>query len=219
VLKNQHLSRNGVPSLTHSTEDQVIALAAVFQSASLVDRLAKTGSVPEEPFQVLMESILKTDVDSTMEIYGDRFSLQPGLRDLTAVLDKKNDRSKVEIVRYSLTLLFLEGKLNKRTDMLSFMSQRITQIQAQTRHFEIIHPTIIGAFASLYKDTISTFPQRIQVTGESKFLRIDENAEKIRALLLAGIRAAVLWRQVGGRRWKLLFMRRSILRAAKKMIC
>lgn len=204
--------------MIHSTDDQVIALAAVFQSATLVDQLAKTGTVPEDPYRVMLESVLKTDADNTMEIYGDRFSLQPGLKQLVAVIGKKNERSKVEIVRYALTLLFLEGKLHKRRDLLDVMAQRITQIQNQTRHFELTHPTITSALADLYKDTISTFPQRIQVTGESRFLKVDGNAEKIRALLLSGIRAAVLWRQLGGRRWKLLFTRKPILKTANSLL-
>lgn len=216
--------------LTYTIEDQVIALAAVFQAASLVDRLAKTGSLSDESYQVLLDSLLKTDASNTLDIYGDRFSIQLGLRELVAVLGKKNERSKVEIVRYALTLLFLEGKLNKRKDLLNVISQRIAEIQSQNEQSErteqaeqsdSIHRSqadITAAFASLYKDTISTFPQRIQVTGESKYLRIEENAEKIRTLLLAGIRAAVLWRQVGGRRWKLLFLRKSILNAATTLI-
>ncbi len=204
--------------MSHSVEDQAIALAAVFQAAFLVDRLAKTGSIPEESYRVLLESLTKTQSDSTMEIYGDRFSLQLGLKELIGILDKRNDQSKVEVVRYALTLLYLEGKLHKRQDMLTVMSQRIEQIQQQTLHFEATHSNIVGAFASLYKDTISTFPQRIQVTGEPKHLRVDENADKIRALLLAGIRAAVLWRQVGGRRWKLLFTRKPIIKAAEALL-
>lgn len=204
--------------MSYSTEDQAIALAAVFQAANLVDRLAKTGSIPDEAFKVLLQSLLTINSDSTLDIYGDRYSIQYGLRELINVLGKKNERDKVEVVRYSLTLLYLEGKLNKRPDLLRVMSERLAQIQSQADHFSPIHPTIIAAFASLYKDTVSTFPQRIQVTGESKFLKVDENADKIRALLLAGVRAAVLWRQVGGRRWKLLFMRKPILRAAKALV-
>jgi len=204
--------------LNYSTEDQAIALAAVFQAANLVDRLAKTGSIPDEPLKVLLQSLLSINSDSTMGIYGDRYSIQYGLRELINVLGKKNERDKVEVVRYSLTLLYLEGKLNKRPDLLEVMSERLARIQSQADHFNPTHPTIIAAFASLYKDTISTFPQRIQVTGESKFLKVDENADKIRALLLSGVRAAVLWRQVGGRRWKLLFMRKPILRAAKTLV-
>ena len=36
----------------------------------------------------------------------------------------------------------------------------------------------------------------------------------IRALLLAGIRSAVLWRQLGGRRWRLVTQRQRLLQIA-----
>ncbi|MGH8570919.1 MAG: DUF489 family protein, partial [Gammaproteobacteria bacterium] len=36
---------------------------------------------------------------------------------------------------------------------------------------------------------------------------------KIRAVLLAGVRAAMLWHQIGGRRWHLPVFRKRILRA------
>lgn len=41
---------------------------------------------------------------------------------------------------------------------------------------------------------------------------------KIRALLLAGVRSAVLWRQVGGRRWQLFLWRNKFAKLAKKLI-
>ncbi|MDX1397057.1 MAG: DUF489 family protein [Oceanospirillum sp.] len=44
-------------------------------------------------------------------------------------------------------------------------------------------------------------------------MRQNSNAEKVRALLFAGIRSAILWHQLGGRRWKLLLGRKKILRA------
>ncbi|WP_020409739.1 high frequency lysogenization protein HflD [Hahella ganghwensis] len=203
--------------MSGSTEDQVIALAGVFQAAFLVDELAKKGTLGEDAFATSLNSLLKIDASNTVDVFGDRYGIQPGLRELIAVLEKQQNRSKTEMVRYALTLLYLEGKLRKRGDLLEVMAKRIQQIQTQTNHFEVTHPNIVGAFASLYKDTVSTFPQRIQVTGDPKYLRVDENADKIRAILLAGIRAAVLWRQVGGRRWKLLFMRKQILQVARRL--
>ena len=44
-----------------------------------------------------------------------------------------------------------------------------------------------------------------------RHLQQPNNAAKIRALLLTGIRAARLWRQLGGHRWQLLFSRRKLL--------
>ena len=201
-----------------TTEDQVIALAGIFQAAYLVDELAKKGTIPEEGYKTCLNSLLKVNADSTLAVFGDRYSIQLGLRELISVLEKQQNRTKNEMVRYTLTLLYLEGKLSKRSDLLDIMGKRIQQIQGQTNHFEVTHSNIVGAFASLYKDTVSTFPQRIQVTGDPKFLRVDENADKIRAILLAGIRAAVLWRQVGGSRWKLIFMRKSVLEIARRLV-
>ena len=41
--------------------------------------------------------------------------------------------------------------------------------------------------------------------------------DKIRACLLAGIRSAVLWRQVGGSKWQLLFHRKKLVQAAQQL--
>jgi high frequency lysogenization protein len=49
-------------------------------------------------------------------------------------------------------------------------------------------------------------------------LKDDENQHRIRALLLAGIRAAWLWRQVGGSRWRVLFGRTALLEAAREYL-
>jgi high frequency lysogenization protein len=39
--------------------------------------------------------------------------------------------------------------------------------------------------------------------------------ERIRAALLAAVRAAVLWRQIGGTQWRLLLQRKQILMLAR----
>jgi high frequency lysogenization protein len=50
------------------------------------------------------------------------------------------------------------------------------------------------------------------VHGDMRFLQQPSNAAKIRALLLAGIRSARLWRQLGGHRWQLVFSRGKLLK-------
>jgi high frequency lysogenization protein len=56
------------------------------------------------------------------------------------------------------------------------------------------------------------------VSGEHGHLNNPAIAAKVRATLLAGIRSAVLWRQLGGRRWQLLFARSKIARAATELL-
>ena len=63
--------------------------------------------------------------------------------------------------------------------------------------------------------TVSTLGPRIIVRGDPALLARPESANRIRALLLAGIRAAVLWRQCGGTRVGLILGRRRLLEAAR----
>lgn len=203
--------------MSYSIEDQTLALAGVFQSAAIVDQIARQGSVPENAFECSISSLMRNEVESVAEVYGDRSGLQLGLRQLRHMLERTQDRQQMNTLRYGLTLLFLESKLRKRRDLMDVIRDRLPQIEQQSRHFEATHPNIIRAFAALYSDTLSTLPQRIQVTGEPRFLQVTENAERIRAVLLAGIRSAVLWHQTGGRRWKLLFMRQRMLEAIQNL--
>jgi high frequency lysogenization protein len=53
------------------------------------------------------------------------------------------------------------------------------------------------------------------IKGDQNYLANPENASKIRALLLAGVRAALLWRQAGGNRWKLIFSRGAMQKEAQ----
>ena len=76
----------------------------------------------------------------------------------------------------------------------------------------------MARFADLYLKTISTLTPRIMVSGSQLHLNNPENASRIRALLLAGVRAAILWRQSGGSRWKLLVRRNALLREARLLL-
>ena len=71
--------------------------------------------------------------------------------------------------------------------------------------------------ATLYQDTISTLNHRIQVQGQVDYLRNDYVSNRVRSLLLAGIRSAVLWHQLGGRRWRLIFFRKRIQETASTL--
>lgn len=205
-------------TLTHSIEEQVIALAGVFQAAALVDLVARQGYAPEIAYEASINSILVRDPDTTLSVFGDELGIQTGLRAMTQVLAKGQADQQANIIRYSLSLIHLESKLKQNRAMLETISQGIDKAIDQTRHFPPTHPNVIKNLAGIYLDTISTFSLRIQVHGDPKHLKAQENAERIRALLLAGIRAAVLWRQTGGRRWHLIFKRRLLLETANRLL-
>lgn len=195
------------------TQEQLVALGAVFEAAVLVDKLARTGQVAEPAVACMIGSLLVRDPQSTLEVYGgDDLNLRDGYRGLVSALERDPTSLQRDPLRYALALLSLERQLNKRGDMLQLLGSRLDQVQQQVEHFGPTHENVIANCGGLYQDTISTFRQRIQVQGDARHLQQANNAAKIRALLLAGIRSARLWRQLGGHRWQLVFSRRKLLK-------
>ncbi|VXD01009.1 High frequency lysogenization protein HflD homolog [Pseudomonas sp. 8Z] len=200
-------------------QEQLVALGAVFEAASLADKLARTGQISEASLGCMLGSLLARDPKSTLDVYGgDDLNLREGYRALISALERNPAALQREPLRYSLALIGLERQLDKRSDMLEIMGSRLDQIQQQVEHFGLVHDNVIAACGGLYQDTISTFRQRIQVHGDMRFLQQPNNAAKIRALLLAGIRSARLWRQLGGHRWQLVFSRGKLLKELYELI-
>ena len=194
-------------------QEQLVALGAVFEAAVLADKIARTGQVSEASMSCMLGSLLVRDPKSTLDVYGgDDLNLRDGYRALISSLERNPAALQREPLRYSLALIGLERQLDKRDDMLQIMGSRLNQIQQQVEHFGLVHDNVIAACGGLYQDTISTFRQRIQVHGDMRFLQQPNNAAKIRSLLLAGIRSARLWRQLGGHRWQLVFSRGKLLK-------
>lgn len=194
-------------------QEQLTALAAVFQAATLVDKIARTGQASDADISCLLGSLLVRDPKSTLDVYGgDDINLREGYRALVSALERNPASLQREPLRYALSLLGLERQLSKREDMLQIIGTRLDQVQQQVGHFGLTHENVIASCGALYQDTISTFRQRIQVHGDMRFLQQPNNAAKIRALLLTGIRSALLWRQLGGHRWQLVFSRSKLLK-------
>lgn len=194
------------------TQEQLIALAALFQASSLVDKLARTGQVSDGQLGCLLGSLLVRDPQNTLEVYGgDDLNLREGYKALVNALERNPASLQREPLRYALLLLGLERQLSKRDDLLQVIGNRLDQIQGQVEHFGLTHDNVVAACGGLYQDTISTFRQRVQVHGDMRFLQQPAIASKVRALLLAGIRSARLWRQLGGHRWQLILSRRKLL--------
>jgi len=200
-------------------QEQLVALGAVFEAAALVDRIARTGQVPNAALGSMLGSLLVREDKPAQEIYGgDDLNLRDGYRALVGALERDTSSLQREPLRYALAMIGLERQLDKRSDLLQVIGSRLDQIQQQVDHFGLTHENVIASFGGLYQDTLSTFRQRIQVQGDMRHLQQSDNAAKIRALLLAGIRSARLWRQLGGHRWQMVFSRRKLLDALYPML-
>ncbi|SDR83732.1 high frequency lysogenization protein [Halopseudomonas sabulinigri] len=199
--------------------DQAIALGAIFEAALQVDKLARSGSAAEGPAACLAHSILITSPDDVLSVYGgSTHQIRSGLQALEAMLERDTAALQRDALRYVMNLLTLERQLAKRSDMLQELGQRIGQTAQQVEHFGILHDNVTASLGATYQDTLSTLRLRIQVQGDMRHLQQPDVANRIRALLLAGIRGATLWRQVGGHRWQLLFQRKKLLDATKALL-
>lgn len=200
-------------STTNQERDRIIALAALMQSISLVQQIAETGQIEQSDFETALNSLLATDAPTTEAVYGNISQLKSGLKLLNNQLSKSKDKKDVQLLRYAINLLHLERQLAKRPAMMDLISREIEQIPQQIEYFgDINNPQIIARLADIYHRTISELNPRIQVQGDPTFLQHADNVNRVRALLLAGIRAAILWRQKGGRRWHFIFQTNKMLK-------
>ena len=198
--------------------DRTLALAALFQAAQLVQQVARRGQAADSAIEASVGSLFHIDASSTDAIFGSAAALTTGMRALLARLSAGGTREELEVTRYAIALLHLERKLMRHATMQETLRAGIERIRNQLNYFPVTHENILAALGELYQATISTMQPRIMVQGEPTFLADRRRASQIRALLLAGIRAAVLWRQLGGSRWQLFLGRRRTFDAAQRLL-
>ena len=191
---------------------QCLALSGVAQASYMVKQLANHGMVGQDKLNTLVRSLFITNPSITEEVYGSVSRLNLGMQVLQEITRNEEGSLKTpDVMRYFLSILHLERKFSARQGMLATVGERLEQMDTLALdNPDLGNPDLISVLAKLYQDTISKLSFRIQVTGEVNILKNEQTADKIRAVLLAGIRSAVLWQQLGGRRWQLLLQRRKI---------
>lgn len=200
--------------------DITLAMAGICQSAHLVQQLAHQGHCDGEVMQVSLKSLLDLNPSSTLAVYGgDEANLRFGLETLLAILNTSSRQGVgAELTRYTLSLMVLERKLHGNKQAMEELARRISQLDRQLAHYDLESDTLLSAMAAIYVDVISPLGPRIQVTGSPAVLQNAQLQSKVRATLLAGIRSAVLWHQVGGGRLQLMFSRNRLTSEAKRIL-
>ena len=203
--------------MEQNDQNRTIALAAVFQASALVRKLAVEGSADENDKRTIIASLFQDDVASINDVYGGLPNLRSGFTLLSGLLNSPGETPEtIDITRYAIGLLHLETQLSKQPAMGERILKGIEEALRQKAYFDdVLHSSVIGKLADTYQDTISTLGPRIMVKGEQEHLGSPSTATDIRATLLGGIRAAVLWKQAGGSKFKLMLRRRKMVEAAR----
>ncbi|MEH0666245.1 high frequency lysogenization protein HflD [Vibrio scophthalmi] len=202
--------------MANALYDRTIAFAGICQAVALVQQVAKNGYCDNDAFETSLKAVLNTNPSNTVAVYGRESDLKLGLECLVNGIDSTPAGS--EITRYIISLMALERKLSARRDSMSQLGDRIQMLERQLEHFDLHSEQMISNLASVYLDVISPVGPRIQVTGTPSVLQQTSNQHKVRALLLSGIRSAVLWRQVGGKRRHLIFGRKKMVEQAQILL-
>ncbi|MFT4520641.1 MAG: high frequency lysogenization protein [Halioglobus sp.] len=198
-------------------QQQAIALAGVAQAARLVDQVSKTGSYPAEFLESSIHSLFVFDNESAEDLFGGIAGVKLGLHNLSSLLASQKAEENREIVRYVFSLLYLERKFSADKDMMSIVRSRLEHTSFKAEHFASNVNDLCHSVSGIYQDTLSMQRYRIKVSGSAAYLQDSQKADIIRALLLAGVRSAFLWRQLGGHRLTLLMKRKKLLEASQNL--
>ncbi|MCG9761549.1 MULTISPECIES: high frequency lysogenization protein HflD [Pseudoalteromonas] len=192
----------------------VMPLAAMCQISKLVQKCARYGTFNENEVEGFLKSIINTSPERPEDVYPDKFAIKTGCRTLIEQLSAGGEKD-VEMVKYVGAMMQLERVLSNDSKSLDLLAQKIQQVERQLLHFDICESQVVAALADIYGQVISPLGPKIQVFGKPELLKQTTTQQKIRALLLAGIRSAVLWRQLGGKRRQFFFAKKKIITAAK----
>lgn len=216
---------------------RVLALAAVFASAQLVHVLAIKGSdalnQQQLPFDRLLRSALSAvdfadlsvhqpaqQMQQLFHLYDYPAATRLGLRTLESCCTQPFNSIPApktwphrEALQYALAMLSIERKIYRKPALVAHIHQQLPILRHRYQFFDhnIQHPALLAGMAQLYLDTAGKLSFRLKISGQQQHLTQPANIDRIRACLWAGVQAAHVWQQLGGRRWHLLFKRRQLL--------
>ncbi|MBS7455912.1 high frequency lysogenization protein HflD [Coralloluteibacterium stylophorae] len=202
--------------MSGDVRDRVLALGGLLQATSMVRQIAGNGETDNACLTASIESVFRLDAESPEAVYGSANRVGRGLRVLLQQLE--GGGADPAPARLAFTILQVERRFSAQPRMMDKVAGDIAAIDRQREHFGPTHPTVLARLGELYSSTISTLRPRVMVQGNPNYLAQPEVVAEIRATLLAGLRSAVLWRQMGGRYWDVVFARRAMAQAARDWI-
>ena len=195
-------------------KDRALALAGVLQAVQLVQQMAQTGQAQTTPLAASIDSLFRFDAETPEAVFDGAGKLRPGLERLIAQLEGGAGRD-AALTRMAMTVLHLERKFIVHATAPGVVHAALEDVARQRGQFGPTHPTVLARLGELYAQEVSPIGPRVLVQGNPVYLGQPDVVGEVRATLLAAVRAAVLWRQLGGSYWDFLFGRRALVQAAR----
>ena len=188
--------------MTMDVRSRVLALAGILQALKLVRQIADTGHADGEGERNALDSVFRIDAASADAVYGNSRSLRGGL---LLLRDYFTDRSSDQTLpKLGMSVLQIERRFVADDAVAQQVLDGIRALEGIAERQGSIHPDVISKLGQLYADTVSHLRPKVIVQGNPHYLQQADVVAEIRALLLAALRSAVLWRQMGGTMWDFL---------------
>ena len=199
-------------------KNRTLALAGVFQATELVRQAACHGTWSGYAASSCLDSLFMLEGGMPDAIYGGREKVRLGIETLLAVL--QGESRYTESLRYAIGLMQIERKFRRSKKSQHQLGVGLEKITGMGKELDQHDREDLQAheISQLYTDTISMLSPRIVVNGKPQYLKNERTVDWVRTLLLAGLRSAVLWRQLGGGRFELMFGRKKIVREAQSLL-
>lgn len=199
-------------------KERTLALCGIFQATELVRQAACHGTWSGYAATACLNSLFVMEAESPGEIYGGRERMKLGVETLLAILQGESRHA--DSLRYAVGLLQVEKKFRRAGALQEEVGRRLEEIggvgeELDQHDREDLQATQVSA---LYSETISRLSPRIVVNGKPQYLKSQRTVDWVRTLLLAGLRSATLWHQLGGNRFELMFSRKTLIREAQLLL-
>lgn len=199
---------------------RMLALAGIMQSCTLINHIARGRWVDPQTVDISIESIFVLEPDDVLSVFqGKTANLEFGLRRLTTFFPKPERKHDAEVASYLFGSILLARLLQQDKARMAKLGEAIEAVNAKRRNDpEMDTDDIAAELAQLYVEYIGSFKRRINLVGSKEILQDPLEVNRLRTLLLAAVRAAILWNQVGGRLWQLWWKRPHIADHAKALL-
>ncbi|MBO6565403.1 MAG: DUF489 family protein [Pseudomonadales bacterium] len=198
------------------SDERALALAGLLQTCHLVAGVARTGLIGQDSLAGSLESVFVTNPDTTLDVYGSGNGVRTGLRLIMEIVGDLKVSEHGDTVRYAMDVLALEKRLRANPDVLRAIGAGISSVQTHriARGLSAADEDCVNRLSELYEKTAGLSEPRVRILGQQKHLTNPANQAKIRALLMAALRSAVLWRQLDGRLTQCVLGRGKLLQSA-----
>jgi high frequency lysogenization protein len=192
-----------------------LALAGVWQSTSLANDLAGSGSCDSQAFERSLKALLVLDPEDDTDIFGQTAEMDTGLKQLDQFCKAASPQDFSS--RYAIQILQLQKIMQKKPGVQEQIRSALSHANRQAEFYGYDDQNLIRNIADVYRTNLSPLLE-IQIMGKHQFLEQEMVAARVRALLFAAVRFAFLWRQSGGQTLHLLVARRRIREQALELL-